>query len=82
MSCGLNGRLSNSIPSLKGTLSKAESGKYTPYSGTYDVTPEAFNEQILLTANKYLDNNIIVRKVPYVETHNQDGITAYIAKEA
>ena len=53
-----------------------------PYSGEYEVVPNAFNTQVLPTANKVLKKDIVVQKVPYFETsNNYDGVTVYIAEE-
>lgn len=85
----LSGRISSEC-TLYGSLScnGGLSGKismgatYPPYSGDYEVTPNAFNAQILPTANKSLTQDIVVKSVPYYETSNaQDGITVYIAGE-
>ncbi|MCQ4787248.1 hypothetical protein NE670_18500 [Flavonifractor plautii] len=52
------------------------------YSGEYEVVPNAFNTQVLPTANKVLKKDIVVQKVPYFETsNNYDGVTVYIAEE-
>lgn len=51
-------------------------------SGEYEVVPNAFNTQVLPTANKVLKKDIVVQKVPYFETsNNYDGVTVYIAEE-
>lgn len=76
----LSGRLSCD-GGLSGSLSIVSG--YDVYSGAYDVVPKAYNSQTLLTANKLLNENIIVKEVPYYETGNSsNGVTAYIAKEA
>ena len=52
------------------------------YTGDYKVVPQAFNEQVLLTAHKVLAEDVTISKVPYWETGNtSNGMTAYIAKE-
>lgn len=51
------------------------------YDGSYDIIPKAYQDQILETADKLMVKNVIVHKVPYVETHNESGTTVYIAKE-
>lgn len=52
-----------------------------PYTGSYEVTPKAYEEQILQTANKTMAQNVTVHEVPYYETPNTDGDTVYIASE-
>lgn len=78
----LSASLIDEYPSLQGTLSKAESSQYPPYSGSYDVTPKAYSDQILETANKVLTKNVTIHKVPFMSAHNESGTTIYIAKEA
>lgn len=53
---------------------------YTQYAGSYSVTPAAASPQILLTANKLLQNNVTVAKIPYTEVDNpSEGVTVSIA---
>ncbi len=55
---------------------------YPSYAGTLQVTPKAFEDQVLATANKLLTSDIVVNKIPYFETENEfKGNTAYIAEE-
>lgn len=57
-------------------------GDADPYTGEYEVVPKAFSSQTLETANKVLDENVVVAEVPYFETSNiSAGKTAYIARE-
>lgn len=52
------------------------------YDGEYVVVPDTDNEQILKTAQKLLDADIKVNKVPYAEVSNiMGGITATIGNE-
>lgn len=52
------------------------------YDGEFSVTPSATNEITLLTAQKYLDSDIKVEKIPVYRTSNESGgITVYIANE-
>ncbi|MBE5800054.1 MAG: hypothetical protein E7321_08920 [Clostridiales bacterium] len=52
------------------------------YDGEYEITPHAEESTTLLTAQKFMDSNVKVNKVPYFETSNQaDGETVYIATE-
>lgn len=50
------------------------------YKGEYVVTPLAFNSQELNTKDKVLEENIIVKEVPYFEVSNLEGTTVYIAR--
>ena len=52
------------------------------YGGPYEVTPKAWDEQVLATDGKLMSDDVTVFKVPYYETINLfDGKTAYIAEE-
>lgn len=54
---------------------------YPTYTGQTTVIPEAFTEQVLATAQKSMESNITVTEVPYSETSNTSGLTAYIASD-
>lgn len=59
-----------------------EDQQYDQYTGEYQVIPKAFDSQTLDTANKLLEEDIVVSEVPYYETANEaDGVTSYIARE-
>ena len=75
----LSGELSP-MPQLDGQLSIHTT--YDVYTGETDIIPKAYQDQILNTANKLVTQNILVHKVPYIETHNDSGVTVYIAKES
>lgn len=52
------------------------------YAGPYEITPKAWNEQVLQTEGKLMTDDVTVFRVPYYETVNLfDGKTAYIAEE-
>lgn len=73
--CTLSGKLT-CFGSLSGKLSAVID--FNAYSGEYEVVPNAFNTQVLPTANKMLKKDIVVQKVPYFETsNNYDGVTVY-----
>lgn len=48
------------------------------YHGAYEVIPNADNETILSTSDKVMDDDVVVRVIPYSETSNPTGYTAYI----
>lgn len=48
------------------------------YEGDYIVTPSVHVEQVLDTNEKFLTDDVTVLKVPYYETSNEYGMTAYI----
>lgn len=50
------------------------------YHGLYEVTPKAHIEQVLLTANKRMIQDVTVHQVPVYETTNDHGTTVYIAE--
>lgn len=75
----LRGKLSGGA-NLKGSICVTK--EYDAYTGKYEVTPKAFDSQVLETANKVMKENVTIAEVPYWETSNEfDGTTAYIAKE-
>lgn len=51
------------------------------YTGDLVVIPKAYESQTLECALKTMPGNVTVTEVPYFETHNPDGMTAYIASE-
>lgn len=52
-----------------------------PYTGDYVVTP-AVNEQMLNTANKIMEENLVIKSIPFFNTSNTaGGTTVYIGKE-
>lgn len=50
------------------------------YEGDYVITPLAHSQTVLETKDKLLEDNVTVLKIPTSETHNQYGITFYIAE--
>lgn len=52
------------------------------YQGEYIVTPKAYEETILNTANKTMLDDVTVKIIPYHETSNlSGGYTVVIAQE-
>lgn len=51
------------------------------YEGTYEITPLANEQTTLLTAQKFMTDNVTVKEIPYFETSNQSGSTVYIGTE-
>ena len=45
------------------------------YEGAYEVTPSATEDQTLLTAQKYMDADVKIEKIPYAEVSNNTGGT-------
>lgn len=61
---------------------KWAAGDLPLYDGAYEVTPSA-NDQTLYTAQKLLDSDVKVNKIPYTEvSNNSNGTTVIIGKEA
>ena len=80
------GRLSGSLVGehhiVHGSLTIPSVVDAQPYTGAYEVTPKAWEEQILETEGKLMSDDVTVFRVPYYETINLfDGKTAYIAEE-
>lgn len=52
------------------------------YTGEYSITPSATSEVTLQTAQKLMDADVHVQKIPYYNvSNNSGGETAYIANE-
>ena len=67
---------------IQGTLTIPSVVGAETYDGPYEVTPKAWDEQVLETAHKLMTDDVTVFRVPYYETINLfDGKTAYIAEE-
>lgn len=67
---------------VQGTLTIPSTPGLELYGGPYEVTPKAWEEQILQTEGKLMSDDVTVFRVPYYETINLfDGKTAYIAEE-
>lgn len=48
------------------------------YNGSYEATP-AVNEQSLLTAKKFMEDDVTIKAIPYYDTANTSGgNTVYI----
>lgn len=58
-----------------GEVSIIHHGDLPIYDGEYIVTPKAFEEQILETANKAMRDNVTVLEIPYIEVTNPSGGT-------
>lgn len=71
------------IHRLKGHISfGGGSGRLPWYEGAYEVTPKAYTEQILETAQKSMHENVTVHKVPRYDVDNPfGGKTVSIAVE-
>ena len=52
---------------------------YDPYLGPYEVTPKAWEDQILATNGKNMTDDVTVFEVPYAEVSNPYGDTVTIA---
>lgn len=57
---------------LEGVLSIPERYGGDPYQGDYEVIPSA-GFQLLLTADKTLEDDILVHPIPYSEVSNLSG---------
>ena len=72
----------NAGKGISGTLTIPSAVGVDIYTGPYEVTPKAWDEQTLETAHKLMTDDVTVFRVPYYETSNLfDGKTAYIAEE-
>ena len=70
------------IDILTGILSVAGQPIYVggsgTYSGPYQVTPDVQNDQVLLTNNKAMNDDVTIFKIPYTEVSNISGKTVII----
>ena len=57
-----------------------DNSKIPKYEGSYAITPKA-SAQMLLTANKYLEQDVQIKKIPYAEVSNiKGGLTITIGE--
>lgn len=78
----LQGSLVGDHHKISGSLTIPNAPGLEVYGGPYEVTPKAWEEQILQTDGKLMSDDVTVFRVPYYETSNLfDGKTAYIAEE-
>lgn len=77
-----SGKYCPSMPlRLTGRLSSNPGCQHTTYEGPYEVTPKAFEEQVLETHDQLMEDDVRVKQIPYFEFENSSGgLTAYIAK--
>lgn len=78
----LHGTLVGDHHKIQGALTIPSTPGLELYGGPYEVTPKAWEEQVLQTEGKLMADDVTVFRVPYYETINLfDGKTAYIAEE-
>ena len=78
----LHGTLVGDHHKIQGTLTIPNIVGAETYEGPYEVTPKAWDEQVLQTEGKLMVEDVTVLKVPYYETSNLfDGLTVFIAEE-
>lgn len=78
----LHGTLVGDHHKIQGALTIPTTPGLELYGGPYEVTPKAWEEQVLQTEGKLMADDVTVFRVPYYETINLfDGKTAYIAEE-
>lgn len=69
----ITGDISSAL-SIQGAISPGQLAPRFPiYDGIYEVTPLAQLDIVLDTANKILQNNVTVNKIPYFQTSNLSG---------
>ena len=57
-------------------------GDISKYDGAYVVTPMTDSEIALKTSQRYMTEDVVVKKIPYYETTNEsNGETVYIGSE-
>lgn len=67
--------------SISGNISHLNKEEPVPkYEGNYTVLPLAFQDTVLLTKNKKMTENVVIKEIPYYEISNSSGgSTVYIA---
>ena len=77
---GLTGRLAL-IGGLTGKLASASTVHTEVYDGPYEATPMTVS-QTLNTKEKYMNDNVSIRSIPYFDVSNMSGgSTVYIGTE-
>ncbi|WP_293724252.1 hypothetical protein [Phascolarctobacterium succinatutens] len=79
----LQGELMSNAAVLQGNLSAVRDGfGGSSYTGDYVARSRINDDYLLPTAERYLQRDITVKKIPYYETSNlSDGLTVYIGEE-
>lgn len=74
----LSGFLSQNNLSMEGILSIPPEIPVENYHGEYTIIPKPFDIVDLKTKGLRMVNDIIVNKIPYYKTSNENGYTVYI----
>ena len=69
----LEGSLAPTDECLVGEIYIPQGLDFEIYDGEYYVIPAPFNEQVLLTNNKLMEDDVTVAAIPYFETSNLSG---------
>lgn len=77
----LVGNLGNPQNVMNGSITIPQIVDVPKYEGEYEIIPSSKNTIVLETAYKELKYDLIIKKIPYYETYNEGGYTAYIASE-
>lgn len=80
-----NERIKSNNADLRELIEMAENlpdaetnGQYEEYNGEYEITPTV-EAQTLLTANKLMTKNLLIKEIPYAEvTNSTNGTTVTI----
>lgn len=65
---------------LKGVIELPKWKEIETYNGDYTITPKII-EQSVKTKSKLMNDDMVVKAIPYFETSNQTGKTVYIGGE-
>lgn len=74
-------KIHSTRPSLKGRIRIPTSIGRDIYDGEYIITPKPFEEQVLESKDKMMQEDVVVLAIPYYETSNISGKTIYIGGE-
>ena len=76
----LKGKIRSEI-SISATVRYPIDVRIPTYDGNYQVVPKS-TQQILLTKDKQMTDDVTIKPIPYFETSNEeDGITIFIGSE-
>lgn len=64
--------------SIQGSLTVPRYVGAESYDGPYEVTPRAFDAEVLQTQNKLMRDDVTVLEIPTYETSNEYGTTFII----
>ena len=74
----LSGSISTTVPAIGGSITVPQGVGMLPYDGVTEVIPRADAEVVLPTMRRFVNDDIVVREIPYYEISNEFGTTVNI----